>query len=160
MANAFRGRQGMRAVGRLYCRLRRLINEKKLDRILKRGYKKKVTTGYGSPKEVYGLDPSGLKGVRLSSISELSSIDSNNQGIIIASTVGMKKKVDLIKKAQENSITILNIKDLDSYLKKIEEQIAQKKAAKLKKKEQKDSKKKKEAGKKESKLAEKLTEGT
>ena len=116
-------------------------------RLNRAGYRKAISVGYGSPKEVYGLHPSGLAMVKVQTVAEISNLDAASQGIIIGSTVGTKKKIDLIKEAQGKGITILNIKDADDFIKKVEEKMSSKKSAKTKKKEAKD-KKQKEAEKK------------
>ncbi|MBW2996082.1 50S ribosomal protein L32e [Candidatus Woesearchaeota archaeon] len=128
-------------------------------RLNKRGYRKTVRPGYGSPKAAYSLDPSGLEAVRIHSISELSKINKETQGIIIASVVGTKNKISIINKAKEAGIKILNIKDPDAYLKKVEESIKKKKEEKAKRTEKKQAEKKKAKKKEEKdKLQEKLSE--
>ncbi len=131
-------------------------------RLGKKGYRKMVTPGYGSPKKVYGLKK-GLKPIMISSEIELeklkAQIDKKGQGIIIAGSIGSKKRISIIKKAKQEGINIININNPEKYLKKIDEikkKKKQDKEQKLKeKKEKKKAKEKKE--KKESKL-EKLSE--
>ena len=127
-------------------------------RLNKRGYRKTVRPGYGSPKKVAGLHSSGLKIIRINSEAELKGIDPETQGIIIASSVGTKKKISIIKKTKDAGITILHIKYPDSYLKKVEENIKKKKEEKTKKEDKKKQAEKKKAAEKKPKLSEKLTE--
>ena len=119
-----------------------------------------VTTGYGSPKAVYGLHLSGLEKANINSVSPIESINKETQGIIISSAVGTKKRIEIIKKAKEAGIKILNIKDPDEFLKKIEENIKKKKEEKAKKEKKKKAaeKKKKVAKKEKPELSEKLSE--
>jgi len=124
------------------------------------GYRRSVTPGWGSPKEVYGLDRSGLKIIKISTITELNKLNPQEEGALISSTVGLKKKTEIIKKAKEKGITLLNIKDSDKWLKDTADKLEKKKQEKNKKQEKKAEKKKEteKKEKKEEKLAEKLTE--
>jgi len=131
-------------------------------RLGKRGYRKAVTPGYGSPNDVKGIHKTGLEMINVSSIKDINDIDPKTQGIIIGRTVGLRKKFDLIKKAQEKSITILNIKNPEEFVKTKQDMMAKKKEEKTKKTEEK-TKKKAEAAKKakekeKEELAEKVTE--
>ena len=101
-------------------------------------------------------------------VNEIERINKEKEGIIIAGTLGMKKRIEVIKKAKEKGITILNIKDADSYLKQTEEMLRKKKEDKQKSAKQEKSKEKekekkakeieKEEKAKEDKLAEKIEE--
>ena len=131
-------------------------------RLGKKGYRKLVTTGYGSPKSVSGLHISGLEIKKINSESDLKNINKETQGIIISGSVGMKKKSALLKKAQEAEIKVLNIKDVNLFLTKAEEKLAKRKETKAKRQEKKKAaeKKKQEKVKKEeskSELSEKLS---
>jgi large subunit ribosomal protein L32e len=129
-------------------------------RLRKKGYRKSVAVGYGSPKKVYGLHPKGLQSIIIKSIKEIENIDPKTQGIIISKTLGQKKKVELIKKAKEKAITILNVKDADKFLKQVEDKLKTKQEEKRAKEAEK-AKKKKESEKKgeeKEKLDEKLSE--
>ncbi len=121
-------------------------------RYKRRGYRKRLAVGYKTPKSIYGLNKDGLKGVLVHSIKDFKKINKTNEAMIISSTVGAKKKIEIIKEAKNNSIKIINIKDIDAYIKKIEEGMKNKKEAKKKKKEKEEKKK---VSKKED-LAEKI----
>lgn len=127
-----------------------------------RGYRKGVRKGYGSPRAVYGFHPSGLKEIKVSNINDFEKINSKEHGAVISSTVGIKKRIELLKKAKELGIVVLNFKDIDKFLKDTEEKRKVEKEAKEKRKKAKESKKKekekKADEKKKEKLAEKLTE--
>ena len=130
-------------------------------RLNRRGYNKMVSVGYKSPKAVRGLSPAGLEMINVHSLQELSTINTETQGIIIGSAVGKKKKLALLIKAKEAGITVINFKDVEAYIKSVEEEMAGKKATKTKKKEEKKVKEKKEKDeikKKEDELTKKLTE--
>lgn len=123
-----------------------------------KSYNKCVEPGYGSPKEVKGLDRSGLEPIIVNTLKDLENINKEKQGIIISSAVGKKKKVEIIKKANELTITILNIKDSSKYLNDVEQGMKQRKEERLKKSKKKAEKKVKEEKKekKDDKLAEKV----
>jgi len=127
-----------------------------------RGYRKSPSPGYGSPKKVKALHPSGLNPVLITSIKNLEKIDPDKEGIILSATLGSRKKIEIIKKVTEKKIKILNLKNPEQFLKSVEEKIKKKKEekqAKTKEKEKrKKEKEKKRAEKKKEKLAEKLTE--
>jgi large subunit ribosomal protein L32e len=64
--------------------------------------------GYRQPKEVRGLHPSGFKEVLVRSLKDLENADPSKEAIRIAATVGKKKREEIIKKAKELKIKILN----------------------------------------------------
>lgn len=129
-------------------------------RLRKKGHRKVVTTGYGSPKEVRGLDRSGLERVIVENKNQIERIDPKKQGIVISSKVGLKKRLEIIKTASEKKVIILNIKDTAKYQKDAEDRMKEKKEKKEKRKKKKEDKeKKKKQEKKEEKSIEKtLTE--
>lgn len=124
-----------------------------------RGYVKRVEPGYRSPVLIRGTNKSGLFPVIINNIKELNKVNKEKQGIVIASTVGKKKKVLILKQAKELGINVLNIKDIDAFVKSVDDFIKarkEKKQAQKKKKESKDKEKKKKSDEKKSKLAEKV----
>ncbi len=126
-------------------------------RLGKRGHRKKTEVGYKSPKAVHGLHKSGLKIKHVNSLKDVSNINKDKEGIVIAGGVGIKKKKDLIKKIIETDIKILNIKNPNEYLKKVEEILKRRKEEKGKRKQVKE-KKVKEKGKKTEEIKEKKEE--
>ncbi len=64
--------------------------------------------GYGAPNETRYLHPSGYEEVYVKCLSDLDKIDAETQAIRIASVVGKKKREEIIKKADEMGIRILN----------------------------------------------------
>lgn len=129
-------------------------------RLKLRGYRKSVSKGYKSPKEIRYCDKLGFEKKLISSIKDLKTIDSKIQGIIIAGNIGLKKRIDIIKEARKQSIKILNIKDPNQFLKDIEEKIKKQKEEKqkLNQEKQKKLKKREEKAKEKSKEEEKKTE--
>ena len=102
-----------------------------------RGYRKQPSIGYSSPKKVRHLTESGLKKIIINNIKSLSNINPKTEVMVLAKTVGLRKKVELLKKAKEMNIKILNVKDIESFLKNVEEKRKQKKAESEKKEKEK-----------------------
>ena len=113
-------------------------------RLHKRGYRRSISKGWKSPKEVRGLDRDGFMPVIIHALNQLINIDKETQSIIIASDVGQKKKVDLVKEALKLNLSITNF-DAEKYLNKVEEKLKKKKQAKEVKDKKKEDKKKEEA---------------
>jgi len=66
--------------------------------------------GYGSPRAVRGLDPLGYKLVRVFRPEDLDGINKKEERALIASTVGRKKRFDILKRAEELNIKVKNAK--------------------------------------------------
>jgi len=64
--------------------------------------------GYGSPKSVKGLHPSGFKEIIVYNLKDLEKVNQEKQACRIASNVGKKKRLDIMKKAEELKIKVLN----------------------------------------------------
>lgn len=92
-------------------------------RLGKKGHPVKVTTGYRTPLSTRGQNKVGLLAVVVQTVTEIAHIPEKH-GIIISGSVGMKKKIEIISVAVEKNITILNIKDIDAYKKKVNDLIA------------------------------------
>ncbi len=85
----------------LHSKLRRRYGGKKSGRIV-------VSAGFGSPKAVRGLHPSGYEEVLVYNPAELEKIDKERQAARIASCVGMKKRLAIEDRAKELGIKVLN----------------------------------------------------
>ncbi len=77
-------------------------------RLKKKGYPPLVEVGYRSPRLVRGLHPSGLKPVVVYNPKELDELDPATTIIYIGRTVGLRKKLELIKLAREKGFRIAN----------------------------------------------------
>ena len=64
--------------------------------------------GYGSPKSLKFLHPSGFQEVMIRNLKDLEKINSEKQAIRIASAIGRKKKLQIMKVAEERKLKILN----------------------------------------------------
>ncbi len=74
-------------------------------RLRERGYRRRPAIGWGSQKADFGK-VEGFEVVRIETIKDFDKV-TKNQAVIIAS-VGKKKKMELIKKADEKKIKVLN----------------------------------------------------
>ncbi|MFH1316101.1 MAG: 50S ribosomal protein L32e [Candidatus Woesearchaeota archaeon] len=133
-------------------------------RLKLKGYKKSPSKGYKSPKAVKGLSKEGLKKILVYTINDIDRINNKEEGIIISKRVGNKKRIEIIKKANEKKINVLNIKNPLEYVKNVEDNLKNKKESKKKdkdKKEEKEKEKEKKAKEKEKKdKAESKDKGT
>lgn len=72
------------------------------------GYKPIVKIGYGNPKILRGLHPSGYIEKIVHNPEELEGLDPRKVAIKIAHTVGRKKRIEIVKKAMDMGLKILN----------------------------------------------------
>ncbi len=64
--------------------------------------------GYGSPAALRGLDRQGFLPVRIFNPKELEKLNPGKEKAVIASTVGRKKRLEILKKAEELKIAVAN----------------------------------------------------
>ncbi|MDD1665961.1 MAG: 50S ribosomal protein L32e [Methanomicrobiales archaeon] len=64
--------------------------------------------GYGSPAAVRGLHPSGLSDILVANEAMLAGLDPEVHAVRIAAGVGMKKKMEIQKKAMDAGLRVLN----------------------------------------------------
>ncbi len=64
--------------------------------------------GYRQPKEVRGLHPSGYKEILVYNPKDLEKINPEKEAARIASCVGLKKRIEIMRKAKELGIKVLN----------------------------------------------------
>ena len=130
-------------------------------RLKKAGYRRCVDVGYGTPLAIRGVGSKGLIPVFVCNISDLTKVEEGS-GAIISAKVGQKKRMEIMKKAADLSIPIINIKNAEEYLKKINDKIAEKKDNKAKnikaKAKKKEEREKKAEEKKKEDLAEKVSD--
>lgn len=77
-------------------------------RLRKKSKFKMPSVSYGAPKKLKYLHPSGYNEVLVHNIKELEKITPEKEAIKIASTVGKKKRQEILKKAEEMKIKVLN----------------------------------------------------
>jgi len=73
-----------------------------------KGKLKSPSIGYGAPKKLRYLHPSGLKERLVRSLKDLENVDPQKEAIRIASTVGKKKRLKILEIAKEKKIKVLN----------------------------------------------------
>jgi large subunit ribosomal protein L32e len=74
-----------------------------------KGWPPGPSMGYKGPKIARYLHPSGYKEVLVYNVEDLANIDATTQAARIAHTVGKRKRADIVAKAEELNIKILNI---------------------------------------------------
>lgn len=124
-----------------------------------RGHESIVSVGWKSPADSRGLIDS-LENVVVFTLKEVEGINPKIQGISIANAVGLKRRIELIAKAKERGIRIINIKNADEYIARQKEKKAKRKKDIIKKdvKEVKPKAKEKEEPKKEATAEQKAPE--
>ena len=77
-----------------------------------KGYQPKVKIGFRTPKDIRSLHPSGLVPVYIRNQKDLESIANSKEKermiIIISSTIGLKKKLELVEKAKQLGFKVAN----------------------------------------------------
>ena len=68
----------------------------------------KVRVGYGKPSAVRDYHPSGFREVMVFNAGDLEGIDPKYQAARIGSTVGTRKRRDIVQAADEKGIRVLN----------------------------------------------------
>lgn len=87
-------------------------------------------TGYRGPALVRGMHKSGLIPLLIHTVSQLETVNPKTHGVIIASTVGARKAIDIITKAQSRNVRILNYKEPAKFVQGIKDALAKHKQAK------------------------------
>ncbi len=77
-------------------------------RLEKKGAPAKPKAGYRTDKEVREKHPSGYEEVLVHNTGDLKEIDPETQAARIGSTVGGRKREDIIEEAEELDIKVLN----------------------------------------------------
>ncbi|MFH1511170.1 MAG: 50S ribosomal protein L32e [Candidatus Woesearchaeota archaeon] len=123
-------------------------------RLGKRGYRRSVEIGWGSPRAVKGLHRNGLAMVTVHNTKDLEKIDPKKQGALVAATVGQRKRIQIAREAIQKKITVLNMKDPAKYIEEAEAKMK----AKLEEKKKPEKKGEKKQEKKPEKEPEKKEE--
>lgn len=77
-------------------------------RLQRKGFPPIVKVGYRGPALARGLHPSGFEEVLVYNVRDLEAVDPKRQAVRIASTVGRRKRAEILKRAKELGITVLN----------------------------------------------------
>jgi len=127
----------------------------------KDGHQNIVSIGYGSIREIKGLNAEGFKRVIVKNVLGLEGLNAKEHVVIISSTVGLKKKMEIIEIAKKAGLKIKSLKDVDAFVKKVKELKEKVKKESLTKKQQREKakeeslKRKQEEDKKEKESGEK-----
>jgi large subunit ribosomal protein L32e len=116
-----------------------------------RGKRASPSPGYGSPREVEGLHPSGVRAVVVHTIMDIDELQ-KNEGAVLGSTLGMRKRALLAEYAAKKGIMVINIKG--DFLKEVAEKMSARKEAKKKSKSKVEKVAEKKDEKKEGKAPE------
>jgi large subunit ribosomal protein L32e len=79
----------------------------------RKGWPKTVNIGYRSPKAVRHYHPSGLQEVFVYNTGDLTIVDPDSQVARIGSSVGKRKRKEIIREAELLGIKLLNPGDID-----------------------------------------------
>jgi large subunit ribosomal protein L32e len=74
----------------------------------RKGWPKSVKVGYGSPRAVRGLHPSGLEEVAVFNVGDLTIVDPETQVARIGGSVGARKRTAIVAEAAKLGIRVLN----------------------------------------------------
>lgn len=110
-------------------------------RLKKKGHMHKVSIGYGTKKETRNLYNSTFDYKFITNLNDLNNID--KKYILISGNIGLRKKIEILKKAKELKLNVIRIKDIDAFLKNIQEKLLQLKENKKKEQVKKEIYKKK-----------------
>ena len=101
-------KEGIRYLKRIRVRWRK---PRGLDSKIRKKEKSKgkyPNVGYRAPRELRGLHPCGLKEVYVQNIKDLEKVDPKVNAIRLAATTGKRKRLIIVKKAEEMKIKVLN----------------------------------------------------
>lgn len=130
---------------------------------MRRGFRGKgamPSVGYGSPRSVSGLSRKGLKLVLVHNTKDLEGL-TTEYGVMIARSVGMRKRMQLLNSIKEKNLHVMGLKDINKFLedaKKLLEERKKKEALKkdnrekIRKEAEKRKEDKKEAGHEDTKI--------
>ena len=77
-------------------------------RLQKKGWPAIVKVGYRGPAVARGLHPSGFREVLVHNVEELERLNPATDAARIARTVGLKKRLEIMERARELGIYVLN----------------------------------------------------
>lgn len=106
------------------------------------------TPGYGAPKAVYGLTKDGKNPIYVENLNDLNSVDAQKDIVVIASNVGLKKRISILKVCKEQELSVFAASDLRKEISKRDRQFADSKKITSDRRKEKESKAKKASDKK------------
>ena len=91
-----------------------------------------VETGYRGPVLVRGLNSSGRHEIIVYRVEDLTDVDRDMEAVRIAATVGTRKRLEILAKAEELKLRVINKRPSEKAEKKEEEEIEKERKAPLK----------------------------
>lgn len=82
----------------------------------KAGHRSQIKTGFGYPKALRGLDRKGRKIVMISNIADAQKVEAKDTIAVVASSLGQKKKIDIVKILMDRKVQMQNVKDAAAYV--------------------------------------------
>lgn len=110
-------------------------------RLKKKGHIHRVSIGYGTKKGTRNFYNSVFEYKMVDNLRDLDNI--NKKYILISRKLGLRKKIEILKKAKELKLNVIKIKDIDLFLKNVQDRLNQSKEIKKKKEEKREVYKKK-----------------
>ncbi|BDR93069.1 50S ribosomal protein L32e [Vulcanisaeta souniana] len=84
-----------------------------------KGYPKRVKVGYGKPRLVRNLHPSGFRLVIVHRPEDIDRVDPTRDAVVIGRTVGLRKRIEIVKRAIDKGVRVINVtKDVIEELKR------------------------------------------
>ena len=96
--------------------------------------------GYGAPKAAYGLTRTGRVPKQVMNLADLENIDKERDAVIIASSVGLRKRIALLSVCKEKGLTLEGALDLKAEMSKCDRQFADSKKITTARRKEKQSK--------------------
>ena len=78
-----------------------------------KGWPPSPNKGYRNPREIRNLHPSGLREVRVMNVRDLDKADPESDAVRIGHRVGDRKRIEIVNRAREMGIHILNPKEIE-----------------------------------------------
>ena len=105
-------------------------------RLKKKGHVPKVSIGYGTKKRLRNFYNSTIDYQMINNLNDLNNI--NKKTILISKSIGLRKRIEILKKAKELGLNVIKVKDIESLLKIIQDKLMQQKQVKEKKEKKKE----------------------
>jgi len=122
-----------------------------------KGRRKMPSPGYRSPAQVRGLHSTGMNMIIVNNTNELSALDAKKDGVVVSGKVGMKKRLEILKKSKELKLHVLNI-NADKHISKINDSMEERKKSRAASKKEEKPKDEKKHPKKDAKHEDKKEE--
>ncbi|MFT4312781.1 MAG: eL32 family ribosomal protein [Candidatus Woesearchaeota archaeon] len=99
----------------------------------KKGRRTTIKTGFGYPKITRNVRADGLNIKYVSSETDIAHIDPKTDIVILASSLGSRKRIEIVELLSKKSIKIDGIEDASSYISQIQESVKKRKSEQQKK---------------------------